>query len=63
MNNLITAFLLGSTIVAVLVSFVYLWNVCKYKYKSYKVYKQSDKRTFDFLEVVWFNGHKFYITH
>ena len=35
----------------------------KDKYKSYKAYKHSDKRTFDCSEVVWFNGNKFYITH
>ena len=58
MNNLITAFLIGSIITATLVLFMHLWNVCKNKYKSYK---HSDKRTFDCSEVVWFNKHKFYI--
>lgn len=62
MSNLITAFLIGSMITATLVLFVYLWNVCKNKYKSYKIYKHSDKRKFDVSEVVWFNGHKFIIT-
>lgn len=61
MNNLITAFIIGSMITAILVLFMYLWNVCKNKYKSYKVYKHSDKRTFDCSEVVWFNKHKFYV--
>lgn len=61
MNSLITAFLIGSIITAVVVLFMYLWNVCKDKYKSYKAYKHSDKRTFDCSEVVWFNKHKFYI--
>lgn len=63
MNNLITAFLIGSIITATLVLFIHLWNVCKNKYKSYKVYKYSDKRTFDCSEVVWFNGNKFYVTY
>ena len=58
MNNLIIAFLIGSVITTTLVLFMYLWNVCKNKYKSYK---KSDKRTFDCSEVVWFNKHKFYI--
>ena len=62
MNNLIIAFLIGSGITTTtLVLFMYLWNVCKNKYKSYKAYKHSDKRTFDCSEVVWFNKHKFYI--
>lgn len=61
MNNLITAFLIGGIITATLVLFTYLWNVCKNKYKSHKVYKHSDKRTFDYSEIVWFNKHKFYI--
>ena len=61
MNNLITVFLIGSIITTTLVLFMYLWNVCKNKYKAYKVYKHSDKRTFDCSEVVWFNKHKFYI--
>ena len=38
---------------------IYLWF--KNKYKSYKAYKKSDKRTFDCSEIVWFNKHKFYI--
>lgn len=63
MNNLATAFVIGSIITAILVLSIHLWNVCKNKYKSYKVYKHSDKRTFDCSEVVWFNGNKFYITH
>ena len=58
MNNLIIAFLIGSVITTTLVLFMYLWNVCKNKYKSYK---KSDKRTFDCSEIVWFNKHKFYI--
>ena len=61
MNNLIIAFLIGSVITTTLVLFMYLWNVCKNKYKSYKAYKHSDKRTFDCSEIVWFNKHKFYI--
>ena len=61
MNNLIIAFLIWSGITTTLVLFMYLWNVCKNKCKSYKAYKHSDKRTFDCSEVVWFNKHKFYI--
>ena len=49
----------GLILILIYETFIYFRG----KYKSYKVYKHSDKRTFDCSEVVWFNGHKFYITH
>lgn len=47
----------GLILILIYETFIYFRD----KYKSYKVYKHSDKRTFDRLEVVWFNKHKFYI--
>ena len=47
----------GLILILIYETFIYFRN----KYKAYKVYKLSDKRTFDCSEVVWFNKHKFYI--
>ena len=47
----------GLIIILIYETFIYFRD----KYKSYKAYKKSDKRTFDCSEVVWFNKHKFYI--
>ena len=63
MNNIFASIVLGIFVGLILIliyeTFIYFMG----KYKSYKVYKQSDKRTFDCSEVEWFNGHKFYITY
>lgn len=47
----------GLILILIYETFIYFGG----KYKSYKVYKHSDKRTFDCSEVVWFNKHKFYV--
>lgn len=39
----------------------FLW--CKEKYTKYNIFKNSDKRKFNVHDVVWFNGHKFYIVN
>ena len=63
MNNIFASIVLGIFVGLIFIliyeTFIYFMG----KYKSYKVYKQSDKRTFDFSEVVWFNGNKFYINN
>ena len=63
MNNIFASIVLGIFVGLILIliyeTFLYFMG----KYKTYKVYKQSDKRTFDCSEVVWFNGNKFYITY
>ena len=64
MNNLIEhilAFTLGVGIAVILVTFIKFIIWLKDKYVKHKIYSKSDKRTFDRLEVVWFNKHKFYI--
>ena len=66
MNSLIEhilAFTLGVGIAVILVTFIKFIIWLKDKYVKHKIYSKSDKRTFDCSEVVWFNGHKFYITH
>ena len=57
--SIVLGVFVGLILILIYESFIYFSD----KYKSYKVYKQSDKRTFDCSEVVWFNGNKFYITH
>ena len=47
----------GLILILIYETFIYFRN----KYKTYKAYKHSDKRTFDCSEVVWINKHKFYI--
>ena len=63
MNNIFASIVLGIFVGLILIliyeTFLYFMG----EYKSRKVYKQSDKRTFDCSEVVWFNGNKFYITY
>ena len=63
MNSIFASIVLGVFVGLILIliyeTFIYFMG----EYKSHKVYKQSDKRTFDCFEVVWFNGNKFYITY
>lgn len=55
--SVVLSMFVGLILILIYETFIYSRN----KYKSYKVYKHSDKRTFDCLEVVWFNKHKFYV--
>ena len=57
--SIVLGVFVGLILILIYEAFIYFMG----KYKSYKVYKQSDKRTFDCSEVVWFNGNKFYITY
>ena len=57
--SIVLGIFVGLILILIYETFLYFIG----KYKTYKVYKQSDKRTFDCSEVVWFNGNKFYITH
>ena len=57
--SIVLGIFVGLILILIYEAFIYFMG----KYKSYKVYKQSDKRTFDCSEVVWFNGNKFYITY
>ena len=57
--SIVLGMFVGLILILIYETFIYFSD----KYKSYKVYKQSDKRIFDCSEVVWFNGNKFYITH
>ena len=55
--SIILGMFVGLILILIYEAFIYFIG----KYKSFKVYKHSDKRTFDCSEVVWFNGNKFYI--
>lgn len=57
--SIVLGVFVGLILILIYETFIYFRN----KYKTYKVYKLSDKRTFDCSEVVWFNGNKFHITH
>ena len=59
LGSIVLGVFVGLILILIYETFIYFRD----KYKSYKIYKQSDKRTFDCSEVVWFNGNKFYITH
>ena len=63
MSSIFASIVLGMFVGLILILIYETFIYFRDKYKSYKVYKHSDKRTFDCSEVVWFNGHKFYITH
>ena len=63
MSSIFTSLVLGMFVGLILILIYETFIYFRGKYKSYKAYKQSDKRTFDCSEVVWFNGNKFYITH
>lgn len=63
MSSIFASIVLGVFVGLILILIYETFIYFKGKYKSYKSYKQSDKRTFDRLEVVWFNGNKFYITY
>ena len=62
MSNIFASIVLGMFVGLILILIYETFIYFRGKYKSYKAYKHSDKRTFDCLEVVWFNGNKFYIT-
>ena len=55
--SIVLGMFVGLFLILIYETFIYFRG----KYKSYKAYKHSDKRTFDCSEVVWFNKHKFYI--
>ena len=55
--SIVLGMFVGLILILIYETFIYFSG----KYKSYKAYKHSDKRTFDCSEVVWFNKHKFYI--
>ena len=57
--SIVLGIFVGLILILIYETFIYFRD----KYKSYKAYKHSDKRTFDCSEVVWFNVKKFYITH
>ena len=61
MSSIFVSIVLGMFVGLILILIYETFIYFKGKYKSYKVYKLSDKRTFDCSEVVWFNKHKFYI--
>ena len=61
MSSVFASIVLGMFVGLILILIYETFIYFKDKYKSYKVYKHSDKRTFDCSEVVWFNKHKFYI--
>ena len=61
MSSIFASIVLGVFVGLILILIYEAFIYFRSKYKSYKVYKHSDKRTFDRLEVVWFNKHKFYI--
>ena len=63
MNSVIGSIVLGMFVGLILILIYETFIYFRDKYRSHKVYKQSDKRAFDCYEVVWFNGNKFYITH
>lgn len=63
MSNIFASIVLGIFVGLIIILIYETFIYFRGKYKSYKVYKQSDKRTFVFSEVVWFNGNKFYITY
>ena len=63
MSSIFASIVLGMFVGLILILIYETFIYFRGKYKSYKVYKQSDKRTFDRLEVVWFNGNKFFMTH
>lgn len=62
MSSIFASIVLGVFVGLILILIYETFIYFRDKYKSYKVYKHSDKRTFDCSEVVWFNGNKFYIT-
>ena len=55
--SIVLGMFVGLILILIYEAFIYFND----KYKSYKAYNHSDKRTFDRLEVVWFNRHKFYV--
>ena len=57
MSSIVLGMFVGLILILIYETFIYFRDKCK----SYKVYKHSDKRTFDCSEIVWFNKHKFYI--
>ena len=61
MSNIFASIVLGMFVGLILILIYETLTYFRGKYKSYKVYKHSDKRTFDCSEVVWFNKRKFYI--
>lgn len=61
MSSIFASIVLGMFVGLILILIYETFIYFRGKYKTYKVYKHSDKRTFDFSEVVWFNKHKFYI--
>ena len=63
MSSIFASIVLGIFVGLILILIYEIFIHFNDKYKTYKVYKQSDKRTFDCSEVVWFNGNKFYISH
>lgn len=63
MSSIFAIIVLGIFVGLILILIYETFIYFRGKYKSYKAYKHSDKRTFDCSEVVWFNGNKFFITH
>ena len=63
MSSILASIVLGVFVGLILILIYETFVYFNGKYKSYKAYKHSDKRTFDCSEVVWFNGNKFFITH
>ena len=61
MSSILASIVLGVFVGLILILIYETFVYFNGKYKSYKAYKHSDKRTFDCSEVVWFNKHKFYI--
>lgn len=61
MSSVFASVVLGMFVGLILILICETFTYFRDKYKSYEVYKHSDKRTFDCSEVVWFNKHKFYI--
>ena len=61
MSSVFASIVLGMFVGLILILIYETFIYFRGKYRSHKVYKHSDKRTFDCSEVVWFNKHKFYI--
>ena len=61
MSSIFASIILGVFVGLILILIYETFIYFKGKYKSYKAYKHSDKRSFDCSEIVWFNKHKFYV--
>lgn len=61
MSSIFVSIVLGIFVGLILILIYETFTYFKDKYKSYKAYKHSDKRTFECSEIVWFNKHKFYV--